>query len=82
MLNITSEEARALLQKMRQVKQVAGEAVALLEHTIQLYGGDGDDNQEFPYNPDDYIERLKKQELFYDDFGYSRNAGNDGGVGV
>ena len=57
MLQIKKEEARSLLQKLRQVRQFAGEAIALLEHSIQLQG---DDMEFFCHNPDDYLELIAK----------------------
>ena len=55
MYNITKDEALSLLQKLRQIRQKSGEAIAFLEHMIQLQG---EHQNEYIYNPDDYLERL------------------------
>ena len=54
MYSITKDEALSLLQKMRQIRQTAGEMIAFLEHMMQLQGKNT--LRELPYNPDDYLE--------------------------
>ena len=54
MYHMTKEEALALLHKLRQIRQNAGEAIAFLEHMFQLQHKE---QREEPYNPDEYLER-------------------------
>ena len=78
MLHIKKEEARELLQKMRQVKKMAGEAVVLLEHMIQLYSDNKEESARLlNYNPDDYIERIVKHETIFDAQINSHNTNYD-----
>lgn len=66
MLHVKEDEARALLQKMRQAKQVVGEMIVLLERMIQLHSDEENYNRTVNYNPDDYIERIAKHEATSD----------------
>ena len=66
MLHVKEDEARALLQKMRQAKQVVGEMIVLLERMIQLHSDEENYNRTVNYNPDDYIERIAKYEAASD----------------
>lgn len=61
MYNITKDEALSLLQKMRQIRQTAGEMIAFLEHMMQLQ--DKSTLRELPYNPDDYLEEAGYEEF-------------------
>ena len=61
MYKITKDEALSLLQKMRQIRQTAGEMVAFLEHMMQLQ--DKTTLRELSYNPDDYMEEARYEEF-------------------
>ena len=53
------DDAKVMLQKLRQIRQSAGEMIAFLEHALQLQG---DKSECFYYNPDEYLERIAKRE--------------------
>ena len=53
------DDAKDLLQKLRQIRQSAGEMIAFLEHALQLLG---DQSECFHYNPDEYLEKIARQE--------------------
>lgn len=54
MYHITKDEALAMLNKLREIRQNAGEAISFLEHMFQLQSTERGVNQ---YNPDAYLER-------------------------
>ena len=56
MYKITKEEAMSLLQKLRQIRQAAGEVIAFLEHLMQLQ--EATELKSVDYNPDEYLEKL------------------------
>lgn len=61
MVQMKNEEAQSLLQKLRQIRQASGEALSLVEHSMQL--SRGDESLGFScYNPDEYLEAAAKRE--------------------
>ena len=64
MYQISPTEVQTLLQKLRIIRQVSGEAIAFLEHLEQLQGSK--DSNKLCYDPDDYLSRyangFEKQE--------------------
>ena len=58
MYRISEDEVLSQLQKLRQIRQAAGEAIAFLEHLTQLQGKPGGGDSE--YNPDDYLEKMAR----------------------
>lgn len=61
MYNITKDEALSLLQKMRQIRQTAGEMISFLEHMMQLQ--EKTYLREVSYNPDAYLEDAGYEEF-------------------
>ena len=55
MYQINEQELNTLLAAMRQIRQKAGETIAVMEHLIQLQR-----EKHVPYNPDAYLEREYK----------------------
>ncbi len=53
------DDAKDMLQKLRQIRQSAGEMIAFLEHALQLQG---DESECFHYNPDEYLEKIARRE--------------------
>lgn len=61
MVQMKNEEVQSLLQKLRQIRQASGEALSLVEHSIQL--SRSEDSLGFSrYNPDEYLEAAAKRE--------------------
>lgn len=58
MYQISEDEVLSQLQKLRQIRQAAGEAIAMLEHLTQLQRKPGGGDSE--YNPDDYLEKMAR----------------------
>ena len=53
------DDMKVMLRKQRQIRQSAGEMIAFLEHALQLLG---DQSECFHYNPDEYLEKIARQE--------------------
>ena len=54
MYQIKEEDVQMLLDRLRQIRQVSGEAISMLEHMKQLQELNHDLED---YDPDDYLER-------------------------
>ena len=52
MYDITSEEVKSLLEKLRNIRKKSGEMIAFLEHMMQLQ----DNTKSDDYDPDDYLK--------------------------
>lgn len=52
MYDITSEEVKSLLEKLRNIRKQSGEMIAFLEHMMQLQ----DNTKSDDYDPDDYLK--------------------------
>ena len=53
------DDMKVMLRKLRQIRHSAGEMIAFLEHALQLLG---DQSECFHYNPDEYLEKIARQE--------------------
>lgn len=62
MYRISRDQVMSQLEKLRQIRQSAGEVIAFLEHLTQLQGEGRTPDSD--YNPDDYLEKLAKSEPF------------------
>ena len=52
MYDITPEEVKSLLEKLRNIRKKSGEMIAFLEHMMQLQ----DNTKSDDYDPDDYLK--------------------------
>ncbi len=52
MYDITPEEVKSLLKKLRNIRKQSGEMIAFLEHMMQLQ----DNTKSDDYDPDDYLK--------------------------
>ena len=56
MYQIKKEEVLLLIENMRQIRQKAGEIIALLEHLLQLQQLE-QNSERTEYDPDDYLSQ-------------------------